>query len=104
MHYTRGLTRGTRAQENESFEEFLSNGSNASEPSTAPEPAAPSCDQLANALLPLLHELRLLTLTACLLEARSTHVELGQGAQVAHAHCTQSLPIFVAVGYPPSCI
>ena len=88
VHYTRGLTRGASAQQNERTDVLQSNGSIASDPTIAPEPAAPSYYLLSDALPPLLHQLLTCAHTACLLEARSTHVEFGQGAQVAHVHYT----------------
>ena len=77
VHSTQGPTRGARAQQNEPTDVLLSNGSIASDPSIAPEPAAPSYYLLSDALPPLLHQLLTCAHTACLLEARSTHVELG---------------------------
>ena len=81
VHSTQGPTRGARAQQNEPTDVLLSNGSIASDPSIAPEPAAPSYYLLSDALPPLLHQLLTCAHTACLLEARSTHVEFGQGAR-----------------------
>ena len=96
MHSTQGPTRGARAQQNEPTDVLLSNGSIASDPIIAPEPAAPSYYLLSDALPPLLHQLLTYAHTACLLEARSTHVEFGQGAQVAHMHYMLSLHTFLA--------
>ena len=96
VHSTQGPTRGARAQQNEPTDVLLSNGSIASDPSIAPEPAAPSYYLLSDALPPLLHQLLTCAHTACLLEARSTHVEFGQGAQVAHVHYILSLHTFLA--------
>ena len=95
VHSTQGPTRGARAQQNEPTDVLLSNGSIASDPSIAPEPAAPSYYLLSDALPPLLHQLLTCAHTACLLEARSTHVEFGQGAQVAHVHYILSLHTFL---------
>ena len=100
MHSTQGPTRGARAQQNEPTDVLLSNGSIASDPSIAPEPAAPSYYLLSDALPPLLHQLLTCAHTACLLEARSTHVEFGQGAQVAHVHYILSLHTFLLRGSP----
>lgn len=104
VHSTQGPTRGARAQQNERTDVLLSNGSIASDPSIAPEPAAPSYYLLSDALPPLLHQLLTCAHTACLLEARSTHVEFGQGAQVAHVHYILSLHTFLAGITHPSCI
>ena len=104
VHSTQGPTRGARAQQNEPTDVLLSNGSIASDPSIAPEPAAPSYYLLSDALPPLLHQLLTCAHTACLLEARSTHVEFGQGAQVAHVHYILSLHTFLAGITHPSCI
>ena len=68
MHSTQGPTRGARAQQNEPTDVLLSNGSIASDPSIAPEPAAPSYYLLSDALPPLLHQLLTCAHTACLLE------------------------------------
>ena len=57
VHSTQGPTRGARAQQNEPTDVLLSNGSIASDPSIAPEPAAPSYYLLSDALPPLLHQL-----------------------------------------------
>lgn len=100
VHSTQGPTRGARAQQNEPTDVLLSNGSIASDPSIAPEPAAPSYYLLSDALPPLLHQLLTCAHTACLLEARSTHVEFGQGAQVAHVHYILSLHTFLLRGSP----
>ncbi len=103
IHNKQGPTRGARAQQNEPTDVLLSNGSIASDPIIAPEPAAPSYYLLGDALPPLLHQLLTCAHTACLLEARSTHVEFGQGAQVAHVHYILSLHTFLAGITHPSC-
>ena len=65
VHSTQGPTRGARAQLNEPTDVLLSNGSIASDPSIAPEPAAPSYYLLSDALPPLLHQLLTCAHTAC---------------------------------------